>query len=603
MKDAVWPSSTSPALLILAVVSLAYANSLQVPLLFDDILNIGNNPSIHSILPLTQSLDPPASTGLMMRPLSNFTYALSWAMGGLERIWPHHLVNLIIHLLAVLTLFGLLRRLLELPRLRALFPDGTAWPAALATLAWGLHPLLVHGVTYLSGRSAILMALFLLLTHYCALRGWTTSDRGRERRWTVLALGAFLLGLGANETMVAAPFVLFFTHWFFFPDSWRRILWQGRILHGGMALALVAMTVTILLRLDLKRWAGTVQPQDDPLLYALNQPRVLFHYLQITFWPTDLVMDYSWTPQGPAQAWPWVAAFLILVGLTLVGAARRRLWAFALGWFLLVMAPLHSVLPMVHNYPLEYRAYLSSSGPLIFVVLAGDRLLARGSALARTLRRPLWLALLGTLGVFTLLRNTLMASPPLLWEENARLQPQSRIVRLQAGSAWHAVGQFEKALVHFQALRERYPRLFSSHLNTAAMLLNLGRFAEAEEPVAMALRIAPGDPNAQSNLGALRNGQGRYREAVELLQGLVARHPEHGNAHYHLAVAFQALGETVKALAEVDKALVIHPQHRLYRKLRGELTGEGEPAAADAGGVPSGLPDGIVINFAAEPPR
>jgi hypothetical protein len=64
------------------------------------------------------------------RPLVNLTYAFSFELSGRES-WGYHVISLAIHLLAALTLYGLVRRTLELPLWGGRYRD-SAWLLALA---------------------------------------------------------------------------------------------------------------------------------------------------------------------------------------------------------------------------------------------------------------------------------------------------------------------------------------------------------------------------------------------------------------------------------------------------------------------------------------
>ena len=123
------------------------------------------NPTIRD---LRHALAPPTDRGLTVngRPLVNLSLALNYAFGGLAPR-GYHIVNLTIHTLAALALFGLMRRTLLLTSLAP-----SALPLALATaLLWTIHPLQTAAVTYTVQRSEALMALFFLLTLY----GFTRS--------------------------------------------------------------------------------------------------------------------------------------------------------------------------------------------------------------------------------------------------------------------------------------------------------------------------------------------------------------------------------------------------------------------------------------------
>src|SRR5689334_16232072 len=111
------------ALIVLAALA-AYWNTFSVPFVFDDELAITDNPTILHLWPLGRVLSPPVG-GITVsgRPLLNLSLAVNYALGGMA-VWGYHALNLLIHMLAGLTLFGLVRRTLLQPMMRERF--GTA---------------------------------------------------------------------------------------------------------------------------------------------------------------------------------------------------------------------------------------------------------------------------------------------------------------------------------------------------------------------------------------------------------------------------------------------------------------------------------------------
>ena len=149
----------------------------------------------------------------------------------------YHAFNIVVHILAALTLFGLVRLTLNLPALRARF-EGAATALALATaLIWEVHPLQTESVTYIIQRQESLAGLFYLLTLYCVARGALSerprpfdSAQGAPRlcsgRWYTAAFAACVLGMLSKQTVAAAPLAVFLYDWIFlsgsFLDTLRR---------------------------------------------------------------------------------------------------------------------------------------------------------------------------------------------------------------------------------------------------------------------------------------------------------------------------------------------------------------------------------------------
>jgi hypothetical protein len=170
--------------LVLAAFAV-YANSFSGPFIFDDLLSIPQNPTIRRLL---TSLVP-LGGGLTVtgRPLLNLSFALNYALSG-DHVWSYHALNLLIHLLAGLTLFGIARRTLAGPGASSRKPvapssvlpqsDATFVALAVAVL-WTLHPLQTESVTYIVQRAESLMGLFFLLTLYWFIRATECdADRG-----------------------------------------------------------------------------------------------------------------------------------------------------------------------------------------------------------------------------------------------------------------------------------------------------------------------------------------------------------------------------------------------------------------------------------------
>jgi len=122
-----------------------------------------------------------------------------------------HLVNVLLHTANMALLFWLLRRW-----------TGAVWRSAMVAALFGLHPLRVESVAWVTERKDVLSALFWLLTLWAYGR-YVSRVEGREPRAGrsssaldprpstldyLLALAFFALGLMSKATLVTVPFVL-----------------------------------------------------------------------------------------------------------------------------------------------------------------------------------------------------------------------------------------------------------------------------------------------------------------------------------------------------------------------------------------------------------
>jgi hypothetical protein len=170
------------AVALLSAGFLAYANSLSGPFVFDDRLSIVENASIRRWWQPGVVLFPERELPVAGRPLVNLSFALNYAIGGLN-VFGYHLVNVALHLLCALLVFGLIRRTLQSPRVNVSFNRYPSYAAFAAALLWTLHPLTTEAVNYVTQRTELMMAFFYLLTLDARSRlhrarpGWRVRSR------------------------------------------------------------------------------------------------------------------------------------------------------------------------------------------------------------------------------------------------------------------------------------------------------------------------------------------------------------------------------------------------------------------------------------------
>ncbi len=99
----------------------------------------------------------------------------------------------------------------------------------------------------------------------------------------------------------------------------------------------------------------------------------------------------------------------------------------------------------------------------------------------------------------------------------------------------------------------------------------LGRLDAAAEYYERALRIDPRFSAPLAHLATLRLKQGRYQDALTILQAFVEAEPGNASAHHGMGVAFQKLGKLDEARASLDRALSLNPTMEAARALREQI--------------------------------
>ena len=529
----------------------AYHNTFAVPLLFDDLPSITDNPSIRQLWPPWHALSPPRGWGFTVsgRPVLNFSLALNQAISGTD-VWSYHAFNLLIHALAGLTLFGLARRTLARPVLAKTFGD-LAGPAAFAiALLWTLHPLQTEAVTYIIQRAESLMGLFFLLTLYAFVR---SVDSPRPKVWQALSVVACALGMGCKEVMVTAPaVVLLFDRTFVagnFGETWRRRRWYYA------ALAATWLPLGWLVASTGGNRGGTF---DFTVAgfggYWLTQFGALTRYLSLAVWPASLAFEYG---RIKVAHWPEVvpAALFVggLAGATLWALWRRPVAGFLGACFFVILSPT-SLVPGTTQIVVEHRMYL----PLAAVIA----LLAGGLA-ARFGRRGVAALLLLALGagVLTVRRNADYESDLTLWRDTVQKRPGSSWAQGNLATALFNRGAVQEALPHYVEALRLDPDSAQTHYNLGLALEQMGRTEEAGVQYATAVRILPYFAQANARLGALLIKRHRSAEAVAPLTIAAEYRPDLPEVQNNLGLALAETGRFAEAVGHDEAALKLSPRY------------------------------------------
>lgn len=555
------PRSHAPVLLILAggllfAALLAYANSFSVPYLLDDSATLQNNPALRQAWPLWPVFSPPTNTGVGGRPIANLAFVLNYAVTG-ESLAGLHTVNFLLHVLAALTLLGVVRRTLQLP----VFGEGVAREASLigggAAALWLLHPIQTQSVTYLSQRTELLMGLFYFLCLYTFVRAVTAP---RPLGWYLLATLSCLAGVASKESMVTAPaLLLVFDYLFVAQRNWSVL--RAKRLWFHLALASSWLLLALLMR-DLPARGVGFGTTMDSLTYALIESEAVLRYALLTVWPRPLIFDYGvdFTPTAPS-VYVAVGGLLLVIGgvATLLWRGRRRV--FPALWFLVVLAPTSSVVPIPLSPVSENRVYVPLAAVSVGLVLAAHRAAGRRGLVA-------CLALAPALATLTWQRNQDYRSVISIWTDTVNKLPHSSRAHNNLGKAYHEAGRLPEALASFMTAATLRPDYAMAHENIATVAGLLGRDDLAVKHGRLAVQLDPRRLQAHYNLGVALRNIGDLPGAEAAFAATERLNPNFAVGIANTADVQLQRGQAATALATCARALAIDPRLTTARNVQ-----------------------------------
>jgi tetratricopeptide (TPR) repeat protein len=537
--------------LIAAAAAAAYADSFWGDFQFDDFPAIrDNNPTLLRLWPLPGPLwPPPGSLTVSGRPILNLSLALNHALSGFSA-WSYHAVNLLIHILAALALFGIVRRTLRSTR-----------PALVVALLWVVHPLTTEAVTYIVQRAESLMALFYLLTLYCFIRG-TQTDGGVRRRWFAFSFLACLLGMGTKEVMVSAPVAVFVYDRTFAAQGWKAAWRERKAYYLCLAATWIPLAFFVASSGGNRGGTSGFNLGTSALHYWFSQIEAMTRYLWLVFWPHPLVFEYG-LPTFP----DWISSFLFgpillaAVVATFVGVVRGRPWAFCAACCWMILAPT-SLIPGTIQFAVEYRMYLPLAAIVAAVAGGADACAGRLAGLAR-IRPAIWIGLVAVivlaLGAETARRNWDYRSDLAIWADSVAKRPASAAAQCNLGMALSTRGRTKEAIACYLVALHLKPGMAETHYDLGLSYETENRMEEALAEFLEASRLDPKFAYARAQAGRLLNRFGRSSEAEPLLRRALEIDPKSSLAHGSLGVALAAQGRGDEAIREFEASLSLEP--------------------------------------------
>jgi tetratricopeptide (TPR) repeat protein len=565
-------------LFILVSALLVYSGSFHNSFQYDDFHVIVKNPFIKDAGDVWRVfVDPHLGSGIIQetsgyRPLLLASFILNYSLGGLH-VFGYHLFNVLLHGLCAVLVFYLTLILLQISyglQTRPLRDD--RWVAFFAGLIFALHPVQTESVTYITGRSSLMMAFFFLL----AIWGYVKFRLTGKTLHIFLSSFSYACGLLVKETVITLPIILIVFN-FLYPLETR---WKKRLfsLLPHLFISVLYLIIRIYLLGSLEYAGKPIRPLYEQLL---TQSRAWVQALGTLVLPLNLNVDYDFQISRSILQGPVLFSIFLLAATAVivwVVSRRNRLVGFFALWFALTLAPTNSLIPL-QDVITDRWLYLPSFGYAGIMALAAQwiyQVRVRASKRAVKLIFFFFLALIVELyGYATVLRNFTWTSYWTLWEDAVEKSPHKYRPHLALGLALTKVGRTEEAIAEIKKALQLNPKSGEAYLNLGFIYQSQGKQQEAiqayQEAEAFSPRVAV---EAHNNLAAAYLQLGLREQAIKESRLALAARPFNGRTYYNLGNIYEQDGDIDKAISCMEKAAKLEPEFipvyqalaRLYKK-------------------------------------
>lgn len=429
-----------------------YWPGIYGPLLLDDLSTIGF--LINSTPDLGQSSAKILNqSGPLGRPVAMASFIANALLS--QDLFYWKLTNLVIHLIAGLLIFALVRilctRYFELPKASII--------ASIVAALWLLHPLQVSTVLYTVQRMTQLATLFTLagMYFYLLAREWPARSKKFVIYQTLAWLVFFPLAIFCKETALLFPLFVVLLELF--------IIQAARIDNRTMFYIVSGLATLGLLAFWLKAdyfLGGYAFREFTPNERLLTQARVVVTYLGMLLIPAQKRMGFLHDDieLSTGLLEPWTTAPAIVLLAFLLASAfyfrkKQPLYSFGILFFFAGHLLESTIFPLELMY--EHRNYLPSVGFFLALAIVADRLIAE-----RRILIPLSVGYLLLLSFTTWLRADTWGSDLRLYYHIEINHPKSERMAFVLASQAANAGAFERArekLKPFDTLGSQIQRL------------------------------------------------------------------------------------------------------------------------------------------------
>ena len=464
----------------------------------------------------------------------------------------YHAANLACHVLCVLLTFVLLRRLV-----------GNEWAACAGALVFGLHPMQVASVAWVSQLKGLLATLFSLLALYlhASVVKPRTSDEGAANSQGVpshallreaFATLSVALAILSKPSAVVLPLVALMV------DVWML----KRPLRSSLVSLLPWVVIAGVLAV-VARQAQVVayqHPAYNELWFRLLvSVDTIGFYLYKLFMPVSLCIDYGRSPgflwEGGWIEMLWSIPLAMLAATLAFRRAGPVVWT-AAGVFVVSLLPVSGLLPF------EFQIYSTPDDRYVHAALIGAGIAVAALCSAFPSRKVALAVTLGlvAMGLVSTVQVGVWQNDFALYNHTCRVNPRSFLAWNNLGKHYYDIrNDLDKAeACYLESLRLR-PQSAMGYYNLGMIFEDRGRLDMAATLYVESLQFDSTDANPNYRLGLLLAQKGKYDSAIVLYKRALRLKPETALLHSKLARAQFMANDLRGAVEHYTAAIALVP--------------------------------------------
>ena len=485
------------------------------------------------------------------RPLVFITYAIEYSLFGLEPA-VYHTTNLLFHTLNTLLVFWLIYLL-----------SNQTFVALISALLFGVHPLHVESVAWVTERKDVLFTLFYLqaIVYYLLYK-----ERSKGYYYYYLSIFTFILSLLSKPMAVTLPLVLVLCDYLLCRDIKRSLFEKSPFL-------ILSVLFGIITTLLAQHSGGAIRFSESPGILK----NLLLACWGITFYLFKTMVPYNLSALYP---YPTVINFftptyfippfiVILLIIFLYYSSRwTNVLIFGSLFFFVSILPVLQLIPIGNAAAADRYMYIPSIGLLYIVGFAFYKIYMWEGFFIKTRKIVVVLFLcivVLSFAVLTFQRSRVWKNSNTLWSSVLKLYPSSPIAHVNLGNAYTKEGRLEEAFAEYTATIKSDPNNEKAYNGLGLVYLYSHQLDKAIIVFKTALSLQPDMGEGHYNLGTAYLEQGNLDNAIASFQvalKYIRKAPQITSIHNNLGNAYARKGLWDNAAREYKEALRVSPNHQ-----------------------------------------
>jgi len=515
-------------------------------------------------------------------PLTWLSHAVDYAVWKLHPA-GHHLTSILLHCINALLVTLLTFRLIEtLPRednrSYSLTGEQKIILGVTAGVFFGIHPLHVESVAWISERKDVLSTFFFLLSilfylRYCSRTTGETPSLFLNKYY-LASFFSFVLGLLSKPMIVTLPLILIVLDWYPL-KRFDRLKGAAKLLVEKIPF-FVCSFASIIVTVIAQRQAISdfeVHPLSSRIANAFKSFSV---YLQKMVWPADLMPFYPYQTQGNLFSLEYILPVLLFSGITICciilwKKKNQNFWLACWIYYLITLLPVIGIVQIGRQEMADRYMYLPSIGPCMLLGVFASMLYAlliRRNAIIKLLTGIAVIAIIALLSSQTVAYIGIWKDGISLWNhEINRLQKKAdrffyqeslEVPFFNRGVAHEENGNFEQAIRDYTTVLAINAKSRKSLHRRGLTYSKMNMNEEAVQDYNAALQLAPDDAelyylraNSYVKLGNYQKALDDYSMAIHL--GRDTR------SHYYMmrGLVFKLMGKHPESHADLKRAKIL----------------------------------------------